>query len=287
LHAPRPRRSVLFLPGDKPRTHEKARTLKADGLIFDLEDSVAPDSKAATRARIAASLAAGGYGARELVVRVNGAGTAWREDDLRFVATLAIDGVLLPKVGGADEVHAAERVLDAAGAKPGLAIWCMMETPLAFLNAGAIAASSRRVAALVMGTEDLGKDLHARPLPERASFATALQLCVLAARAHGIVPLDSVYADFGDAAGFAAQCRQGRDLGFAGKTLIHPGQIDAANDAFGPSEAELDAARRVIAAFEAARAAGQSIAALDGKMIEQLHVDGARRLLALAAALTS
>ncbi len=286
MNAPRARRSVLFLPGDKPRTHEKARGLAADGLIFDLEDSVAPDAKEATRAQIAASLAAGGYGARELVVRVNGAGTSWQEDDLRFAATQPIAAILLPKVDDPAQVRAAESILDAAGAGADLAIWCMMETPLAFLNAAAIAASSRRVGALVMGTEDLGKDLRTRKLPDRAAFATALQLCVLAARAHGLTPLDSVYADFGDAQGFAAQCRQGRDWGFAGKTLIHPGQIGPANDAFGPSAQELDEARRIIAAFAAATAAGKGIAALDGRMIEKLHVESAKALLALAAATT-
>jgi citrate lyase subunit beta/citryl-CoA lyase len=284
---PRPRRSVLFMPGANLRAMEKARGLKADGLIFDLEDSVAPEAKAAARAQIAAAIRQGGYGKRELVLRVNGAGTPWQDDDLRFAATLPIEAVLLPKVDGVENVRAAEAVLASAGAPSNLSLWCMMETPRAFLRAEAIAAASPRLAALVMGTEDLGKELRARARPDRLSVMAALQICVLAARAAGLAVLDSVYRDFNDESGFAAQCEEGRDLGFDGKTLIHPKQIDIANAVFAPSDVELDAARALIAAFDAARAAGKGVATLDGRMIEKLHVDEARRLLALAAAIAA
>ena len=228
---------------------------------------------------------ASGYGGRELILRVNGNGTPWHEDDLRFAAGLSVDAVLLPKVNGAADVRAAASILDGAKAPASRAIWCMMETPLAFLQAEAIAAASPRLAALVMGTEDLGKDLHTRPRPDRAPFSTALGLLVLAARAYGLAALDSVYRDFGDEAGFAAECRQGRDLGFEGKTLIHPKQIEPANRAFAPGADELADARAVVAAFDAAMAAGKGVATLQGKMVEKLHADGARRLLDLAAAI--
>jgi len=284
---PRPRRSVLFIPGANARAMVKARTLAADGIIFDLEDSVAPEAKVAARAQIAAALKEGGYGQREKVLRVNGAGSEWHEDDLRFAATLPIDGVLLPKVEHAADLRSAEAVLIAAGAPSRLALWSMMETPLAFLHAEAIAEATARLRVLVLGTEDLGKDLRTRARPDRMPFLATLQTCVLAARAYGLTPLDSVYADFGDAAGFAAQCQQGRDLGFDGKTLIHPGQIATANDAFAPSAEELDAARALIAAFETARAAGKGIATLNGRMIETLHVEAARRLVALDAAIAA
>jgi len=284
---PRPRRSVLFMPGANARAMEKARELKADGLIFDLEDSVAPEAKVGARAQIAAALAHGGYGKRELVLRVNGIDAPWHRDDLAFAATLPIAAVLLPKVERADDVRAAEALLESAGAAPSLALWCMMETPRAFLHAEAIASSSRRLAVLVMGTEDLGKDLRARPRPDRAPFLLALQSCVLAARAFGLAPLDSVYRDFADDAGLAAQCSQARDFGFAGKTLIHPRQIAIANAEFAPSAAELDEARALIAAFDAAAAAGKGVATNKGQMVEKLHVEAARDLLALAAAIAA
>jgi citrate lyase subunit beta/citryl-CoA lyase len=287
MTTPRPRRSVLFMPGANARPREKARGLKADGLIFDLEDSVAPDAKVPARTQIAVALNAGGYGRRELVLRVNGAGSDWYRDDLRFAATLPIAAVLLPKVESAADVTAVEAILAGAGAGPGLALWCMMETPLAFLHAEAIAAATPRLAALVIGTEDLGKDLRARARPDRLSFMTALQTAVLAARAYGLAALDAVYRDFNDAAGFAAQCEQGRDLGFDGKTLIHPAQIDIANKIFAPSAGEIDEARALIAAFDAAMAAGKGVATLNGRMIEKLHVEAARDCLALAAAIAA
>lgn len=285
--SPRPRRSVLFLPGGNARAHEKARSLPADALIFDLEDSVAPEAKAAARGHIAAALRAGGYGKRELILRVNGAGTPWQDDDLRFAATLPVDGVLLPKVTGADDVLAAEAVLAGPGAKQRMALWCMMEVPRAFMQADAIASASPRLEALVMGTEDLGKDMRTRVTPDRGSLLTAIQLCVLAARAYGLDPLDSVMPDFKNLDAFAAACRQGRDFGFVGKTLIHPDQIAPANAAFAPSADEVATARRVVEAFAAAKAQGRAVAALEGRMIEQLHADQAQELLDLSAAIVS
>jgi citrate lyase subunit beta/citryl-CoA lyase len=282
-----PRRSVLFLPGTNARAHEKARELPADVLIFDLEDSVAPDAKEAARTQIAASLRAGGYGKRELVVRVNGAETPWQDDDLRFAAHLRIDAVLLPKVTGPDDVLSAETVLAGAGLEHRMPLWAMMEVPLAFMRAEAIAASTPHLRALVMGTEDLGKDLHTRVMPDRSPLMTALQICVLAARAYGLDPLDSVSPNFKDIEAFAAACRQGRDLGFAGKTLIHPNQIAPANEAFAPSADEIAEAKRVAEAYAAAKAEGRAVASLDGRMIEQLHADTAQQVLDLAAAIAA
>jgi citrate lyase subunit beta/citryl-CoA lyase len=287
MAALRPRRSVLFLPGNNARAHEKARALPADALIFDLEDSVAPDAKAAARTLIATALKAGGYGRRALILRVNGAATPWQDDDLLFAATLPVDAVLLPKVTGAADVLGAEAVLAGPGAKQRLALWCMMEVPLAFLRADAIASASPRLEALVMGTEDLGKDLRTRVKPDRAPLMTAMQLCVLAARAHGLDPLDSVLPDFKNLETFAAACRQGRDLGFAGKTLIHPNQIAAANAAFSPSADELAEAQRVVDAFTVAKAEGRSVASLDGRMVEHLHAAQAQQLLDLSAAIAA
>jgi citrate lyase subunit beta/citryl-CoA lyase len=280
-----PRRSVLFLPGTNARAHEKARDLPADALIFDLEDSVAPDAKIAARAQIAASLKTGGYGKRELILRVNGASTPWQDDDLRFAAHLRIDGVLLPKVVGADDVLSAETTLAGAGLKHRMPLWAMMEVPLAFMRAEAIASSTPHLRALVMGTEDLGKDLRTRVMQDRSTLMTALQICVLAARAHGLDPLDSVSPNFRDIDAFSAACRQGRDLGFAGKTLIHPDQIAPANKAFAPDAAELAEARRIVDAYAAAKAEGRAVASLDGRMIEQLHADTAQQTLDLAAAI--
>jgi citrate lyase subunit beta/citryl-CoA lyase len=283
----RPRRSVLFLPGNNARAHEKARELPADALIFDLEDSVAPDAKAAARIQIAASLKAGGYGKRELILRVNGAETPWQDDDLRFAAHLRIDGVLLPKVIGADDVLSAETMLAGAGLEHRMPLWAMMEVPLAFMRAETIASSTPHLRALVMGTEDLGKDLRTRVMPDRSTLMTALQICVLAARAHGLDPLDSVSPNFKDIEAFSAACRQGRDLGFAGKTLIHPNQIAPANAAFAPNAEEIAEAQRVVDAYAAAKAEGHAVASLDGRMIEQLHADTAQHVLDLAAAIAA
>jgi citrate lyase subunit beta/citryl-CoA lyase len=278
--AVKPRRSVLFMPGSNARALEKARTLPADALVLDLEDAVAPEAKVAARARVVAAVRAGAFGRREVVVRVNALGTPWGRDDLAAAADAGADAVLLPKVEAAETVRAA---IGALGPAP--AVWCMLETPRGILEAPAIAAASPRVGALVMGTSDLTKDLHARATRDRLPLVTSLQLCVLAARAAGITALDGVHLDLDDEAGFEAACRQAADFGFDGKTLIHPRQVVLANEVFAPAASDLDRARRVIAAHAAAVAAGRGVAVLDGRLIENLHVDDARRLLALADAI--
>jgi citrate lyase subunit beta/citryl-CoA lyase len=280
-----PRRSVLYVPGSNPRALEKARDLAADGLILDLEDAVAPEAKESARATVAASVAAGGYGGREVLLRVNAAGTAWGHDDLAAAARMAIDGVLLPKVESVATIRQAEAVLAANGAAADLAIWCMMETPLGIIRAAEIAAASPRLGGLVMGTSDLAKDLNARQTHNRSPLLTSLGICLLAARAYGLAILDGVHVDLSDEAGFAAACRQGVELGFDGKTLIHPKTIATANLIFGPSADDVDWSRRVIAAHRDALAKGQGVAVLDGKLIEQLHVDSARRVVDLAEAI--
>ncbi len=277
----RPRRSVLYMPGSNPRALEKGRTLAADGLILDLEDAVAPDAKATARDVVISALRAGGYGRRELVVRVNALNTSWGQADLVAVARSRAQAVLLPKVESADAVRQAEATLVAAGAPAELAIWCMIETPRGVLKSAAIAEATPRLACFVMGTSDLAKDLHAAHTPDRAPMLTSLSLCVLAARANGLAILDGVHLDLSDDAGFAASCRQGRELGFDGKTLIHPKTIDVANAAFAPSADEIGFARKIIAAHGEAEAAGKGVVVVDGKLIEALHVQNARRLVAL------
>lgn len=286
----RPRRSVLFMPGSNPRALEKARTLPADGLIFDLEDAVAPEAKEAARAGVAAALAGGGYAPRERVLRVNALDTSWGRADLAAAATMPLDAVLLPKVESADRVRETLGLLDAAaetaaGAAPALPVWCMIETPLGVLAAADIAAASPRVAALVLGTTDLTADLRACERPDRLPLMTAIGLVLLAARAHGKAVLDGVHLALDDAEGFAAACRQGRDLGFDGKTLIHPSQIAPANAAFAPSEDEVARARRIIAAYAEGTAAGKGAIRVDGRLVEALHVAEAQRILALAEAI--
>jgi citrate lyase subunit beta/citryl-CoA lyase len=278
----RPRRSLLYMPGSNPRALERARRLPADGLIFDLEDAVAPDAKEGARAIVAAALAAGGYGRRECVLRVNPLDGPWGHGDLAAAATMPIDAVLLPKVESPDRVRLAVSLLDALGAPEGLAVWCMIETPLGVLAAREIAGASPRVAALVAGTSDLTKDLHALPTRERLPLLPALGLLLLAARGHGLAALDGVHLDLADEEGFAFSCRQGRELGFDGKTLIHPKQIGPANAAFAPSRDEVARARRIIAAHAEATARGQGVVLVDGKLVEGLHVEAARRLVALA-----
>jgi citrate lyase subunit beta/citryl-CoA lyase len=283
----RPRRSVLYMPGSNPRALEKARGLAADALIFDLEDAVAPDAKEGARGTIAAALAAGGYGRRELVLRVNGLATPWGHGDLVAAAGMKLDGVLLPKVESADAVRQAESVLAGAGAAAGLALWCMMETPMGMLRAAEIADASPRLAGFVMGTSDLAKDLHAAHTRERLPMLTALGLCLLAARAHRLAILDGVHLDLDDAEGFAHSCRQGRELGFDGKTLIHPKQLEEANRAFAPSAAEVAWARKIIAAHAEAVAAGKGLLLVDGRLVENLHVAEAHRVVALADAIAA
>ena len=278
----RARRSLLYMPGSNPRALEKVRSLPADGLIIDLEDAVAADAKAGARAIVAAALAAGGYGSRELVLRVNPLDTPWGHADLAAAATMPIDAVLLPKVESPDRVRLTLSLLDALGAPEGLALWCMIETPLGVLAAREIAAASPRLGAFVLGTSDLTKELHAMATRDRLPLITALGLVMLAARAYRLAILDGVHLDLNDEEGFALACRQGRELGFDGKTLIHPKQIEPANLAYAPSPEEIEHARRVGAAHAEAVAAGKGVVLVDGKLIEGLHVENARRLLALA-----
>jgi citrate lyase subunit beta/citryl-CoA lyase len=283
----RPRRSVLFVPGANPRALEKACTLPADSLIFDLEDAVAPAGKDAARASVAAVLRTGGYAPRELVLRVNPLDTPWGDADLSIAADLPIDAVLLPKVEKPETVHLAIDQLDALGAPAKLALWCMIETPLGVLAAAQIASASPRLGALVVGTTDLTADLHAKEAIDRWPLLTALGLVLLAGRAHRLAVIDGVHLDLDDAEAFAASCRQGRELGFDGKTLIHPSQIDAANAAFSPTAAEIGQARHIIGAYEEAAGAGRGAVRIDGRLVEALHVEAARRALALAEAIAA
>ncbi|CAM3103821.1 HpcH/HpaI aldolase/citrate lyase family protein [Mycobacterium simiae] len=279
---PRPRRSALYLPGNKDRALEKAKSLPADVLIFDLEDAVGPDAKAESRARVCSAVASAGYRPREVVVRINGAGTDWHDDDLTAVAASAADAVLVPKVETGHEVEALANTLDRLGAPRSLQLWAMIETPRAILRAEEIASASERLTVLVVGTNDLVNDLHGRHVPGRAPVAPALSWAVLGARAAGKSILDGVYNAIDDEAGFRAEAAQGREMGFDGKTLIHPGQVGPANELFGPSEKELADARRIVSAYQEAQAAGASVITVDGRMIESLHVRDAQRILGLA-----
>jgi citrate lyase subunit beta/citryl-CoA lyase len=285
----RPRRSALYMPGSNARALEKARSLPADVLIFDLEDAVAPALKEAARAQVLAALREGGYGPREIVVRVNSSSTDWGRDDLVALAGSGADAVLLPKVGAPGDIMRAARELRDAGAPESLRIWAMMETPIAILNADSIvrtaADPTSRLSALVMGVNDLAKDTRGRLTKGRATMLPYLAICVAAARAYGVDILDGVFGDLTDEAGLMAECEQGRDLGMDGKTLIHPGQVGAANAAFGPSEAEILWSRKVIAAFAEPGAQDAGVIALEGRMIERLHEQIARRTIAIADAL--
>ena len=283
----RPRRSVLYMPGANERALEKAQTIPADSLILDLEDAVAPDAKADARERVCAAVSSGSYGRRELTIRANGIGTPWHDDDIRAIAAAGPAAVVVPKIGSSDDVHRIERALEAAGAPDHTLIWAMLETPIAMLHAEEICRSSERLAVLVMGTNDLAKELHAEQVPGRLPLLGGLGLCLLAARATGKVILDGVYNDIKDPDGFAAECRQGREMGFDGKTLIHPTQVDPCNAAFAPAEDEVERAGRIIAAFEEAEAEGRGVVTVDGRMVENLHVDEARRVLAIAEAIAA
>jgi citrate lyase subunit beta/citryl-CoA lyase len=281
----RPRRSVLYMPGSNSRALEKARSLSADGMIFDLEDAVAPDAKAKAREQICAALKEGGYGPRETVVRVNGLATPWGHDDLVAAAASGADAVLLPKVESADALRQAVVVLDQAGGPPDLPVWAMIETPLGALRAEEIAGASPRLRCFVMGTSDLAKDLRAAHTPLRLPMMTALGLCILAGRAFGLALLDGVHLDLEDEEGYAAACRQGRELGFDGKTLIHPKQIAAANRTFALDDAAIAQAKKIIAAHEAAAAEGKGVVVVDGRLVENLHVEEAKRQVRLAEAI--
>ncbi|MEM1316616.1 MAG: CoA ester lyase [Pseudomonadota bacterium] len=280
--AARPRRSALYMPGAKARALEKARSLAADALILDLEDAVGPTEKTAAREMVAAAVKEGGFGRREVTIRVNGLDTEWGAADLEAAAAAAPDAVVVPKVSTPEQVTEVVGRLDAAGAPEGVAVWAMMETPLGILNAREIAAAHPRLACLVMGTNDLVKELGAAHSEGRAEVATALSLCLLAGRANGLAVLDGVYNAYQDAEGLEASCAQGKALGFDGKTLIHPAQLEAANRVFAPSEADLELARRQVAAFEETRAKGEAVAVVDGRIVENLHVETAQALIAKA-----
>jgi citrate lyase subunit beta/citryl-CoA lyase len=283
----RPRRSALYTPGSNLRALDKAKTLAADVLIMDLEDAVAPEAKRDARIQVVNAVKAGGYGAREVVIRVNGLNTPWGYGDLAAVADAGADAILIPKVESVETVRQAETVLVANGAPEPLALWCMMETPRAVLNAEEVAGASRRVQCFVMGTSDLTKDLHAAHTRDRLPLITSLGLCMLAARAYGLAILDGVHLDLEDDAGFETACHQGAEMGFDGKTLIHPKTTAAANRAFAPAPADVEWSRRVIAAHADAAAGGRGIVVLDGKLIENLHVLNARRIVELAEAIAS
>ncbi|SEK49072.1 HpcH/HpaI aldolase/citrate lyase family protein [Pacificibacter marinus] len=276
--AARPYRSALYIPGAKERALEKAKGLACDVILFDLEDAVVPDEKIAARATLKAAIAAGGYGARAKIVRVNGFDTAWGADDVAAFVGTGIDGILLPKVESAAMVDA------LAEAIPDVPLWAMMETPLGLLNAAEIAAHPR-MAGFVLGTNDLAKELNARFRQDRLPMMGGLHLALLAARAYGLVALDGVYNAFKDDAGLQFECEQGRDMGFDGKTLIHPAQLAIANAAFAPSADEIDLATRQIAAFEASEAKGEGVAVVDGKIVENLHIVTARATLEKARAI--
>ncbi|MEJ8652266.1 CoA ester lyase [Streptomyces sp. MS1.AVA.3] len=281
----RPRRSVLYMPGANERALEKAKSLPADALILDLEDAVAPEAKAEARMRVAAAAASGEYGYREVTIRVNGPGTEWHADDLRAAAEAGPDAVVVPKVDSAETVRDVERALEAAGAPDHTAVWAMVETPRAMLDARAVAAAGERLTVLVMGTNDLAKELHAEHVPGRAPLLTGLSLALLAARESGKVILDGVYNDVKNPEGFEAECVQGRQFGFDGKTLIHPSQVEPCNRVFAPSTEQIARSRKIIDAFDEATREGRGVVTVDGRLIENLHVEDARRILALAEAL--
>jgi citrate lyase subunit beta/citryl-CoA lyase len=284
----RPRRSVLYMPASNPRALEKARELPADVLILDLEDAVAPEAKLQARDAVVKAMQQG-FGDREVLVRINGLDTRWWVEDIDAAASARPDAVLVPKVSSPRQLQdLAARLVDM-GTDPHVRVWAMMETPLAMLNVRDIAAaaldSETRLVGFVMGTNDLAKDTRARLVPGRAPMLPWLMNCLAAARAYGLDILDGVYNDIGDAAGFAAECRQARDLGFDGKTLIHPRQIEPCNEAFSPTAEEVDAARKIIAAFDLPENENKGVLQVDGRMIERLHAEMARRTVAIADAI--
>ena len=275
------------MPAARSSALEKAKTLPADALIFDLEDAVAPDAKAAARDMAVAAAASGEYGEREIAIRANGLDTPWGQADLAAIAQSDADAAVVPKMESAAMVRQTLAVLDGAGAPASMALWAMVETPLGVLRAEEIASASPRLTVLVMGTSDLAKDLGAAHTPGRAPFMTSFGLCLLAARAHGCAILDGVHLNLPDDAEFATHCTQAAQMGFDGKTLIHPKQVGPANEAFGPSTDEINHARRIVEAYEAGIAAGQGVVTLDGQLIENLHADGARRTIQFADAIAA
>jgi citrate lyase subunit beta/citryl-CoA lyase len=274
----RPRRSVLYMPSSNAKALEKAKTLPVDGIILDLEDAVAPDAKAEAREAAAAAVQSGAYGARELIIRVNGIGTEWHDADIAAAAAAGPDVVLVPKVNSAEEVQQLVAALESAGAPAKTSLWAMVETPIGMLNALSIAQASPRLTGFVMGTNDLVKELYAEHVPGRQPVITGLGLALLAARAAGIVIIDGVYNDVKDVDGFLAECEQGRQMGFDGKTLIHPGQVEGANAAFAPSEQAVEDARGILEAWDN-RTTG--VVTYNGRMVENLHVESAQRTLSI------
>lgn len=285
----RPRRSVLYMPASNPRAMEKAKTLPADALIFDLEDAVAPDAKGDARQSLAAAIQAGGYGAREVVIRINSLDTEWGIDDLDAAAKAGPSAILFPKISTPADVARASEHLDKRDSEHKLALWLMIETPLAILNIKDLASSAKSVGArltcFVMGTNDLAKEMHIPTIPGRPGLIPSLSTAVLAARAYGLTILDGVFNRIQDTEGFAAQCRQAVELGFDGKTLIHPSQIETCNKIFAPNAEEVAWSRKVIAAFESNQNASKGAIQLDGRMVERLHAEEARRLVSLADAI--
>jgi len=282
-----PRRSVLDMPGADERALEKAKSLDAGALILDLEDAVAPDAKPDARERVCTAVASGEYGRKELTIRVNGLDTGWFADDIAAAAQAGPGGIVVPKVSSVSDVRTIEAAIEKAGAPDHTDIWAMVETPVAMLHCEEIAGASERLAVLVMGTNDLAKELRAAHVPGRQPLLTGPGLCLLAARATGKVILDGLFNDVKDAEGFAAECRQGVELGFDGKTLIHPNQIEPRNAAWAPSEAAVEDARALIATFEQAMAEGRGVVVHNGRMVENLHVETARRVLAFHEAITA
>ena len=280
----RPRRSVLYMPASRASALEKAKGLPADALIFDLEDAVAPDAKEEARRMASAAASSGAYGRREIVIRANGLGTPWGYHDIVAASQSGAAAILVPKVESAAMLLQASQIMDEAGAPPAMKLWAMVETPLAMLQIQDIARMPR-LACLVMGTSDLAKDLHAAHTRDRLPFVTGLGLCLLAARAYDLAILDGVHLNRGDDAEFEAHCLQGQEMGFDGKTLIHPKQVEPANRIFAPSAKEVEDASRIVAAHAEAEAKGQGVVLLDGRLIENLHVEAAHRTLAMAQAI--
>jgi citrate lyase subunit beta/citryl-CoA lyase len=284
----RPRRSVLYMPGANERALEKAKSIDADALILDLEDSVAPDSKEIGRANVVAAVKSGEYGHRELAIRINGIGTEWHDADLAAAAAAGPDAVLVPKVNSAAEVLQLVATLEANGAPEHTKLWAMIETPIALLHAEEICAAHERLTVVVMGTNDVVNETYGLHVPGRNPLVlTALSLSLLAARAAGKVIIDGVYNDVKNLEGFEAEARQGREMGFDGKTIIHPSQVEPANTAFAPSEAEIENAKAMIETFNEAKAAGQGVVTFKNKMVEELHIRDAHRILAFADALAN
>jgi citrate lyase subunit beta/citryl-CoA lyase len=283
----RPRRSVLYMPGSNARAMEKAREIPADALILDLEDAVAPDAKDEARAQVVAAVKAGGYGKREIAIRVNGLDTPWGAEDIKAAVAAKPDAILVPKINSAEDVARADAALTAAGASPTLQLWCMIETPLAILNIQSIAAKRQgtRMTLWVMGTNDIAKELRAAHTPDRVPMLASLGMSVIAARAYGLVILDGVYNDIKNEAGFAAICEQGRDMGFDGKTLIHPSQVLPCNTIFSPDPETVAFARKTIEAFELPENKGKGVLKVDGRMVEILHAEIAKRTVAIADAI--